>query len=48
MTKKIEIGHNSTTKSISDKKIKETVKTVVINSFESWKNNNLVLIIYYN
>tara|TARA_B100000780_G_C21017059_1_gene407464 strand:+ start:52 stop:906 length:855 start_codon:yes stop_codon:yes gene_type:complete len=41
MTKKIEIEHNSTTKSISDKKIKETVKTVVINSFESWKNNKL-------
>jgi len=41
MNKKIDIENSTTVKCVSDELIKKTVKSVVINSFESWKNNKL-------
>ena len=41
MNKEIGIGHNQISSEVSDKLIKETVKSVVISSFDSWKENKL-------
>ena len=41
MNKVIGIGHNQISSEVSDKLIKETVKSVVISSFDSWKENKL-------
>ena len=41
MNKVIGIGHNQISSEVSDELIKETVKSVVISSFDSWKENKL-------
>ena len=41
MNKVIGIGHNQISSEVSDELIKKTVKSVVINSFDSWKENKL-------
>ena len=41
MNKVIGIGHNQTPSEVSDELIKETIKSVVISSFDSWKENKL-------
>ena len=41
MNKIIGIGHNQTPSEVTDELIKETVKSVVISSFDSWKENKL-------
>ena len=41
MNKVISIGHNQISSEVSDELIKKTVKSVVISSFDSWKENKL-------
>jgi deoxyadenosine/deoxycytidine kinase len=41
MNKVIGIGHNQISSEVSDELIKKTVKSVVISSFDSWKENKL-------